>query len=637
MRKATKWILPVVCLAIVLCCGAAAQEVTEGTWDNLQWTLTADHVLTISGTGDMSDFSDDSSEAWRNHKAEIKSVVIESGVTGIGEFAFYQCGALTSVTIPGSVAGIGKFAFSGCTGLTGITLPQDLKSIGSYAFSDCGALTGITIPQDVTGIGAYAFARCGSLKDVTLPKGIENIGNYTFSRCGSLTAISIPRGVTLIGEYAFAYCGDLADVTIPEGVTGIGKNAFYSCGSLTEITIPKSVTGIGDEAFFSCGRLSKVYFAVQDPAVRINFGDGCFDNGVTICCYSNTAPDVYARDAGYASQHLEPPPCVNHVAVVDEAVAPTCTETGLTEGSHCGVCGTILTAQTPIAAIGHSWGEVTYTWTGDYASCTAVRTCARDNSHTEAETAAATVTRTEPTAEAEGQVVYTATFVGEGFAVQTHTEVLKKTAPTVPPAYTDRTGTYKISNGEAAYAKPVKSTAVVTIPDVIVVNGQKIKVTSIADKAFRNNRKLTTLKIGKNVRKIGKNAFRGCIKLKTVKGGTGVTGILNSAFSGCKALTVFPVMNRLKTIGASAFLNCKKLARFTLGRMLEAIGKNAFRGCAALKTITVKTAKLTEKTVKAGAFKNIFAKAVFKCPKKQKDAYGILFGKAGAPKTCVFK
>ena len=90
-------------------------------------------------------------------------------------------------------------------------------------------------------------------------------------------------------------------------------------------------------------------------------------------------------------------------------------------------------------------------------------------------------------------------------------------------------------------------------------------------------------------------------------------------------------------IGASVFLNCKQLPKFTLAAKVKDIGKNAFKGCAALKTITVKTTKLTVKNVKAGAFNGIFAKAVFKCPKKKKSAYVSVFRKAGAPKTCVFK
>ncbi len=75
---------------------------------------------------------------------------------------------------------------------------------------------------------------------------------------------------------------------------------------------------------------------------------------------------------------------VSHTAVTDEAVAPTCTEEGLTQGSHCAVCGKIITAQNTVPSAGHKWnsgiitkpasctenGEITYTC----AVCNAVKT-----------------------------------------------------------------------------------------------------------------------------------------------------------------------------------------------------------------------------------------------------------------------
>jgi len=96
-------------------------------------------------------------------------------------------------------------------------------------------------------------------------------------------------------------------------------------------------------------------------------------------------------------------------------------------------------------------------------------------------------------------------------------------------------------------------------------------------------------------------------------------------------------MAKLQTIGANAFKGCVKLAKFTLGAAVKSIGKNAFNGCKALKTITVKTTKLTSSNVKANAFKGINAKATFKCPKAKLKAYKTLFVKKGAPKTCKFK
>ena len=210
--------------------------------------------------------------------------------------------------------------------------------------------------------------------------------------------------------------------------------------------------------------------------------------------------------------------------------------------------------------------------------------------------------------------------------------------PAMPSSVTDDTGTYSItSGGTASFTAPAGSAATVSIPATITVNGQPIKVTAIEDNAFKGNKKLTTITIGKYIKTIGKNAFASCTKLKTVKGGAAVVTIKDSAFSGCKVLKTFPAMGKLQTIGANAFKGCAKLPKFTLGAAVKSIGKNAFNGCKALKTITVKTTKLTNKNVGAGAFKGIHSKATFKCPKKQLTAYKKLFVKKGAPKTCKFK
>ena len=213
--------------------------------------------------------------------------------------------------------------------------------------------------------------------------------------------------------------------------------------------------------------------------------------------------------------------------------------------------------------------------------------------------------------------------------------------PTTPTTGTQTSAdgsTYHLpGDGTASFVAPAGSSSTVTIPPTITVGGTTVTVTAIADGAFSGNKKITTVTIGKNVKTIGKKAFMNCTKLKTVKGGAAVKTIKDSAFSGCKVLKTFPAMGKLQTIGANAFKGCAKLPKFTLGAAVKSIGKNAFNGCKALKTITVKTTKLTSSNVKAGAFKGIYSKATFKCPKAKLKDYKTLFVKKGAPKTCRFK
>ena len=125
----------------------AVTVVDSGTCgDNLTWTIDSDGLLTISGTGAMSDYSYGVTAPWSEQKDDIKYVGIMDGVTSIGDHAFYECDKMTSITIPESVTSIGVYALYNCQGLTSIDLPDSLETIEDNAFYGCTNLTAITIP-----------------------------------------------------------------------------------------------------------------------------------------------------------------------------------------------------------------------------------------------------------------------------------------------------------------------------------------------------------------------------------------------------------------------------------------------------------------------------------------------------------
>ncbi len=254
---------------------------------NLTWELSCDSVLTISGTGAMTDYSYDYSQQkpqtpWNSYLSVIKSVIVEDGVISIGNWAFGSCRNLTSVTIPNSVTSIGQDAFVGCTSLTSVTIPNSVTSIGNSAFygcsgltgelvipnsvtsigegafHECSALTSVTIGSGITSISSFAFFQCSALTSVTIPNSVTSIGNRTFERCSALTSVIIPNSVTSIGKSAFAYCQSMTSVTIGNSVTNIGSSAFRNCDGLTSVTIPNSVTSIGENAFQYCHGLTSI-------------------------------------------------------------------------------------------------------------------------------------------------------------------------------------------------------------------------------------------------------------------------------------------------------------------------------------------------------------------------------------------
>ena len=252
---------------------------------NLTWKLYEDGTLNISGTGAMKDYNDDDNPSPVYQNSNVKKVVIEKGVTSIGNWAFSECSSLTSITIPDSVTNIGAAAFDSCGSLTSITIPGSVTSIGTVAFYNCSGLTSITIPDSVTNIGAAAFDSCGSLTSIVIPNSVTSIESYAFSACSSLTSITIPDSVTSIGNNAFDSCSSLTSITIPDGVTSIESYAFYNCSGLTSITIPDSVTNIGAAAFDSCTSLTSI--TIPDSVTSIESYAFCNCSNLT----SITIPD----------------------------------------------------------------------------------------------------------------------------------------------------------------------------------------------------------------------------------------------------------------------------------------------------------------------------------------------------------
>ena len=209
-------------------------------------------TLTISGTGNMTDYNTSNFPdiPWYSRREEIKKVVITDGVTNIGNYAFYDCDALTSIEIPNSVT-----------------------SIGEKAFYDCSSLPFVIIPNSVTSIGKAVFEYCTGLTSAVIPNSVTSIGECTFYSCGNLTSVTIPNSVTRIEDEAFGGCESLTSVEIPNSVTSIGEKAFYSCETLTSIEIPNSVTSIGDEAFFGCSVLTSI--TVEKGNTKYDSRDNC--------------------------------------------------------------------------------------------------------------------------------------------------------------------------------------------------------------------------------------------------------------------------------------------------------------------------------------------------------------------------
>lgn len=213
---------------VLLTTTASATSGTCGASSN--WSV-AGGVLTISGTGKMDNYQFGTAP-WDG--TEYTSVVVSSGITSIGNYAF-SGSDITSVTIEGTVKSIGVGAFRNCTKLQSVLVPSSVTEIRNLTFAGCSALTGVALPTNVTSIGSMAFENCIALTGVTLPKKLQTIGSSAFSGCSKLVGISIPNGVTEIPYNAFGYCTSLRSATIPNSVLKIDRYAFEGSASVTII------------------------------------------------------------------------------------------------------------------------------------------------------------------------------------------------------------------------------------------------------------------------------------------------------------------------------------------------------------------------------------------------------------------
>ena len=308
---------------------------------NIDWSLT-DGVLTIRGEGPMPDYDAASSRApWYEFCDDIRSAVIEHGVTSIGGGAFFDCRHLESLTISNSVLTLGRQAFSDCEALRDVyfsgtknewnsmsnaggngPLGDAVIHFGSSGPTSSPVPTATPVPTDAptatpgpTPTQVPAQAKKGlsySLDNGVLTiRGAGPMPDYTndgkndppwSKHRADIEAVIIEKGVTSIGAYAFERCSVLKSITIPDGIVSIGAFAFFDCSALTGVTIPKTVTSIGNRALAGCGKLASISVAKENTAYKTVDG-ALFDMAGTtlIRCPSVYNPTSFTIPRGVKS------------------------------------------------------------------------------------------------------------------------------------------------------------------------------------------------------------------------------------------------------------------------------------------------------------------------------------------------
>ena len=256
----------------------------------LTWTF-EDGILTVRGNEDMLDYDTYTYELlppWNEVKSEIVEIIIEDGVTSIGNFSFFNCPNLLSVFIPNSVIRIGDRAFLSCSKLEEINLPHTIVRIEDNAFFNT-KIKKIFIPKYCNYIGGGFVSECRSLSSIEVDFENETYqsidGVLVNKKEGKLIAYPngketehyiTPNGVREIIRDAF-YGGNqyLKYLTVSEGVESIGSSAFGSLYALEEANLPASLIKI-EGAFVNNARLQSIHF--HESNKNYSSLDGVFFN-----------------------------------------------------------------------------------------------------------------------------------------------------------------------------------------------------------------------------------------------------------------------------------------------------------------------------------------------------------------------
>ena len=493
------------CYKLIEVYNKSSLKITAGSSSNGYVAYYARNVYTSEGGSKLTEdengyvvYTDGNIKILVAYLGTNTELILPSYITGINQYAFYNCTELTSIIVvkgnskyhsagnclietatktlilgcntsviptDGSVTSIGERAFRNCTGLTSITIPNSVTSIGASAFSGCSSLENITIPFVGANAGVtssdnfqypfgYIFGTSSYIGGVATPQSYyvdstSSATSTTYYIPSSLKSVTVTGGNILRG--AFYNCSGLTSITIPNSVTSIGSSAFYNCTGLTNVTIPDSVKSIGYGAFSGCSSLESITipFVGANAGVTSSdnfqypfgyiFGTSSYTGGVATPQSSSTSSTTY--DTYYIPSSLK-----------------TVTVTGgnILDGAFYNCSGlTSITIPDSVTSIGSN----------AFMYCSGL------------------------------------------------------TSITIPDSVT--------SIGERAFFR-CRGLTSVTIPG---------SVTSIGSSAFSDCSGLTSVTIPDSVKSIGYGTFEFCTGLTSITIGSGVTSIGDYAFSGCSGLT----------------------------------------------------------------------------------------------------
>lgn len=556
MKKRLLSILLVLLTALTLLpLGALADSNNNKCGENLTWELDEIGILTISGTGDMYDYSSADPAPWSEHCVEITNVTISDGVTSIGSSAFCYCSVKS------------------------ITLPFGLKHIGASAFFNCPNIQQINIPDSVEYIDPYAFSCCKGLHTVQLPASLTLISEELFAECDNLRNLSIPDTVTEIGANAFSKCTEFSLTGLPSSIKSIGASAFENCGNIESLALPGTLESIGNAAFTGTV-IGKASF------------DGTLEKWKAIggnnCGIARDKIDFLEHTCNFSGWEYD-----EHKHWQSCSCGKTQNEGEHTgDGDTCTVCDAALSEALGSGSIdgGLSWslsrsGALTISGSGKMSDFSSVANAAPWDEQKDKIQSAVIESGVQSISggafsgcTALEKVIISDTVAQIDLNAFDGCTALAEFEVAADNKAFSSDGGMLFSAGKELLRCPVGKAADYTVSSGTV---------AIAGGAFKDCSKLESLVIPDSVTAIGKSAFENCAALKRITLPKSITKLEASCFSGCTALAEITLPDGIKTLGEKVFSGCAALKSVRIPAEVTVIPTEAFSGCSSLESITI--------------------------------------------------
>ena len=200
---------------------------------SVTWTLDTDGILTVSGTGAMADYDYNGTDTspWKNYKSSITTVIVQDGVTCVGEYAF-----------------------AGCQNLTTLIIGNDVNTIGNWAFSQCYNLSEVKFGTGLIHVGAYAFYQCYMLETLAFNSRIASVEHNAFEECYRITSVEFTQGVVAVYEDAFYGCWGITYLALGDCLTSLYEGAF-NAASLDYLVLPGTLQRMEADALGDVGHI----------------------------------------------------------------------------------------------------------------------------------------------------------------------------------------------------------------------------------------------------------------------------------------------------------------------------------------------------------------------------------------------